>query len=147
MGSIYSKTDNNSIITRINLLKPDSKALWGKMTVDQMCKHCNEAIIVAFGENEIKVPFFFKLIGKLLKNKILNSEFKPNSPTAKELIYTGQYDFEDVKNELIKNFSRFSEGQHVITLMDHPLWGKMTYEDWNKLMWNHINHHLKQFNV
>jgi len=48
---------------------------------------------------------------------------------------------------LIKNFSRFTEKPVPITVMNHPFWGKMTYKDWNKLMWKHIDHHLKQFGV
>ncbi|HHT9020342.1 TPA: DUF1569 domain-containing protein [Flavobacterium psychrophilum] len=32
-------------------------------------------------------------------------------------------------------------------MTDHPFWGKMTDDDWNKLMWNHVDHHLRQFGV
>jgi len=147
MSSIFDKTDNQSIIDRINNLKPDSQRQWGKMSVDQMLKHANETIIVAFGENQIKMNFVLKLLGKMLKKKMLNSDFGENSPTAKEFIFTGNYNFDEAKAELIKNFSRFTEGHQSITLMNHPFWGKMTYEDWDILMWKHINHHLKQFGV
>ena len=41
-----------------------------------MLKHTNEAIIVAFGENKIKVNLLIKFLGKIMKNKVLNSEFK-----------------------------------------------------------------------
>jgi hypothetical protein len=27
------------------------------------------------------------------------------------------------------------------------LWGKMTQEDWDELMWKHLDHHLRQFGV
>jgi hypothetical protein len=147
MSSIYNKTDNDAVISRINNLTSESKAVWGKMSVDQMLKHTNEAIIVAFGENEIKVNFLMKFLGKMIKNKVFNSEFKKNSPTAKEFIFTDKYDFESSKNELIKNFSRFAEGEKSIKLTNHPFWGKMTPDDWNKLMWNHVDHHLRQFGV
>jgi hypothetical protein len=73
---------------------------------------------------------------------------KKNSPTAKEFIIASEIDFEKAKSELISNFSRFaSEGKSSIKLMDHPFWGKMTYEDWDALMWKHTNHHLKQFGI
>jgi small-conductance mechanosensitive channel len=147
MKNIFNTTDNQEIITRINKLTSESQALWGKMSVDQMCKHVNEAIIVAFGENTIKVNFIFRLLGRMMKNKVFNSEFQKNSPTAKEFIFTDKYDFEASRNELIKNFSRFAEGHQSIKLMNHPFWGKMTYDDWNKLMWNHVDHHLRQFGV
>jgi hypothetical protein len=147
MKSIYNKNDNAEIIKRINNLTAKSKASWGKMSVDQMLKHTNEAIIVAFGENQIKVNFLMKFLGKMIKEKVFNSEFKKNSPTAKEFIFKDTYDFETSKNELIKNFSRFAEGEKSIKLTNHPFWGKMTSEDWNKLMYNHVDHHLRQFGV
>ncbi|WP_395056364.1 DUF1569 domain-containing protein [Flavobacterium sp.] len=147
MKSIFDTTNNQEIIFRIQKLTPESQAVWGKMSVDQMCKHTNEALIVAFGENKVKVNFVFRLLGRLMKNKVFNSEFKRNSPTAKEFIFTDKYDFEASKNELITNFSRFAEGHQSIKITDHPFWGKMTYDDWNKLMWNHVDHHLRQFGV
>ncbi|WP_310555781.1 DUF1569 domain-containing protein [Flavobacterium sp.] len=147
MKSIFNTKDNQEIIARIHKLTPESQAVWGKMNVDQMFKHTNEALIVAFGENTVKVNFFMRLLGRMLKNKVFNSEFKRNSPTAKEFIFTDNYDFETSKKELVKNFSRFAEGHQSIKITDHPFWGKMNYEDWNKLMWNHVDHHLRQFRV
>ena len=147
MNSIFDKIDNQSIIDRINFLTPRSTPLWGKMSVDQMLKHSNEIIIVAFGEKDIKVNFVSKLLGKMSKKYTFDLGFEKNSPTAKEFIFTGKYDFDQTKAELIKNFSRFTEKPMPITVMDHPFWGKMTYKDWNKLMWKHIDHHLKQFGV
>jgi len=147
MSSIFDKTDNQSIVSRINNLNSDSQALWGKMSVDQMLKHANETIIVAFDETEVKVNFVLRFLGRILKKNAFNKGFGKNSPTAKEFIFIEHYDFNEVKTELIKNFSRFTEGHQSITVMNHPFWGKMTYDDWNKLMWIHIDHHLKQFGV
>lgn len=147
MSSIYNKADNDLIISRINTLSPESKALWGKMTVIQMLKHTEAAIAVAFSEKELKINFFLKLLGRILKNKVFNSEFQKNSPAAPEFIFTDEYDFEDSKKALIEKFSRFANGTQSITLMQHPFWGKMTHEDWDKLMWKHVDHHLRQFGV
>lgn len=121
MNSIFDKESNEAIIARINKLTPQSKALWGKMTVDQMFKHCTAAINVAFGKKEVKVNFMMKLFGKLLKNKVLNNDFVHNSPTAKEFVFKEVYNFEDSKKELIERFSRFSnEGTSAIKTMNHP---------------------------
>jgi hypothetical protein len=147
MNSIFDKSDNVLIIARINSLTPESQSLWGKMTVDQMLKHTNEALIVAFGENAIKVNFLMRLLGRMMKNKVFNSDFGKNSPTAPEFIFKEHYDFEVTKNELIRNYSRFAKGHESIKITNHPFWGKMTFEDWNKLMWNHVDHHLRQFGV
>jgi hypothetical protein len=147
MKSIFDPTENQAMIARISNLQPDSKAVWGKMNATQMCQHSNAAILVAFGEKEVKVNFAFRLLGRMMKNKVFNSEFKKNSPTAKEFIFVDPYDFENAKSELIRNFKRFEKGTESVRTMDHPFWGKLSYEDWNKLMWNHMDHHLRQFNI
>jgi hypothetical protein len=147
MSSIFNKSENEAIIARINSLTTESKALWGKMTVDQMCKHCTSAINVAFDKQDVKVNFLMRFLGKILKNKVFNSEFKRNSPTAKEFVFTNHYDLEIAKKEFIESFSQFAQGPQTIKVMNHPFWGKMTYEDWDKLMWRHVDHHLKQFGV
>lgn len=148
MPSIYTKSDNDAMIARILKLQPDSEALWGKMNAVQMMKHANEAIIIAFGENNITVNLMMRILGRLVKNKVFNSpEFQKNSPTAKEFIFEGVYDFESTQKELIRNFSRFATGPQSITLQKHPFWGKLNSEDWDKLMWKHVDHHLRQFGV
>ena len=147
MSSIYNQNDNALLLSRINKLTPESKPLWGKMTVDQMLKHTEAAMAVAFSEKELKVNFIMKLLGKMLKNKVFNNDFGKNSPTAPEFVFTANYDFEKEKAVLIEKLSRFAEGEKSITLTKHPFWGKMTPEDWDKLMWKHMDHHLRQFGV
>jgi Protein of unknown function (DUF1569) len=149
MNSIYDKASNDAIIARINKLTPETRAAWGKMNAGQMLQHCKLASDVAFGKQNLKINFLMKFLGKMLKKKVFyGGEMGKNSPTAKEFIITENVDFEKVKSELISNFSRFaSEGKSAIKLMDHPFWGKMTYEDWDALMWKHMNHHLDQFGV
>ncbi|MGV1013108.1 MAG: DUF1569 domain-containing protein [Flavobacterium sp.] len=147
-NSIYDTSDTEKIISRIQSLTTESTGAWGEMTVDQMLQHCTAAIEVAFGEKELTVKWMMRILGKLAKKKIFNSEFQPNSPTASEFIFSDSYDFETSKSTLIQKYSRFSnEGKSAITVMKHPFWGNMTYEDWDKLMWKHLDHHLRQFGV
>lgn len=148
MKSIYNATDNNELISRIQKLTPESKALWGKMTVDQMLSHCIAPIDVAFGDLELKTNPIMAFLGKIMKNKIINSpEFKKNSPTAPAFIKTGTYDFTATQNELINKIQKFTTGTQVIKTNKHPFFGKMSTEDWDKLQWKHLDHHLRQFNM
>lgn len=149
MSSIYNKNDNEIIISRINNLTPESKGLWGKMTVDQMLSHCHAPIDVAFGNHPLRSNFLMRTMGKLFKNKIINSaEFKKNSPTAPDFIRKGNYNFNDVKNGLVERINQFSAlGEKAITNTKHPFFGEMTYDEWDKLQSMHLEHHLKQFGV
>lgn len=149
MNSIYDKASNDAIIVRINKLSAESKPLWGKMNAAQMCQHCSIAIDIALGTGNLKVNFLMKLLGKLLKKKVFyGGDMGKNSPTAKEFIVTKSLDLEKTKSEFIERYRRFAiEGTAAIKTMNHPFWGKMTYEDWDALMWKHVDHHLRQFGV
>ena len=149
MNSIFEKFSNEAMIARINKLTPESKAIWGKMNAAQMCKHCTLASDVAFGKMDLKINFAIRLLGKMLKKKVFyGGEMKKNSPTAKEFIVTDSVELETAKTELINNISRFAtKGKSAIKTMIHPFWGKMTYEDWDALLWKHTDHHLQQFGV
>lgn len=147
MASIYNTSDNTQLINRIQKLNTSSTPLWGKMSVDQMCEHCIAAINVAFGKQDLTISFPMRLLGRLLKNKAFNSDFGKNSPTAKEFRITAHSDFEKSRDQLIACVQEFAKGTSVITVMYHPFWGKMSFEDWDKLMWRHLDHHLRQFGV
>ncbi|MGL2987761.1 DUF1569 domain-containing protein [Flavobacterium sp. RSSA_27] len=147
MPSIYTASDNAILVERIQNLNTNSTPLWGKMSVDQMCEHCIAAINVAFGKQDLTISFPMRLLGRLLKNKAFNSDFGKNSPTAKEFRITGHSDFEKSQTQLIACVQEFAKGTSVIKVMQHPFWGKMSYEDWDKLMYRHLDHHLRQFGV
>ena len=148
MKNIFNKNDNQEIISRINNLTSESKAVWGKMSVEQMLSHCVSPIAVGLGTETLKIPFPMRMLGRLMKNKWLNApEFKKNSPTAKEFIRTEHYDFDTIKNELTQKVQKLGEGFQVIQIETHPFWGKLSEADWNNLQWKHLDHHLRQFGV
>lgn len=149
MTSIYNSLDNQELIVRINKLTPESKPLWGKMTVDQMVSHCQAPMDVAFGDLKLKSNLFLVLIGKIYKSKILNSpNFKKNSPTAPDFIRKDSYNFENEKLKLIQKTARFAtEGSNAILNKRHPFFGEMTTDEWDRLQWMHLDHHLQQFGV
>jgi hypothetical protein len=149
MNSIYDKNSIDALIARVNKLTPESKALWGKMNAAQMLQHCKLASDVAFGDQNLKINPLMKLLGKMLKKKVFyGAGLKKNSPTAKEFIIPSAFDFEEAKNGFIANLTKIAnEGKSAITVMNHPFWGKLSYEDWDALMWKHTNHHLEQFGV
>ena len=149
MASIYNPSDNQKIIDRINKISPESQAHWGKMNAAQMLSHCHGPIDVAFGDLNLKANFLMQMLGKMFKNKILNSaEFKKDSPTAPAFIRNEPCDFEQSKAGLIQKINKFSElGEKAIKTTKHPFFGEMTLQEWDRLQSMHLDHHLKQFGV
>ena len=54
-------------------------------------------------------------------------------------------DFEKEKAQLLDMLNRFTESNMINE--QHPVFGKLTKEQWSKAMWKHLDHHLKQFGV
>lgn len=148
MKNIFDKNENQDMLSRINLLTPNTKALWGKMTVDQMLSHCIAPIDVGLGNIELKISFPMRILGRMMKKLWLDSpEFKKNSPTAPQFIRKETYDFDATKSELTQKVQKLGEGFQVIQIKTHPFWGKLSEADWNNLQWKHLDHHLRQFGV
>ena len=149
METLYDKSGADLIIGRINQLTPESTALWGKMTVAQMLAHCQAPLRVAFGDLVLKRGFFGFLFGGMAKKKLLaDAQFDRNLPTDPNFKIREKKDFEKEKHELIKMVTKIAEkGPTGITSEPHPFFGKMTPEQWDALLWKHLDHHLRQFGV
>ena len=150
MKSLFVKSDNDSIIARINQLSPDSTAKWGKMTVSQMLAHCQRPLHIAFGEVKTKrrtiVGYLFG--GWAKKQFLAGKTLQKNLPTDPNFIVAFDANFEEEKNKLHNYLRRFSEqGKSAIIDQPHPFFGKLTPEEWDVLTQAHLDHHLKQFGV
>lgn len=147
MKSLFEESSYNEILNRISLLNKDSTSLWGKMTVGQMAWHCQIPLQIAIDNVDSKKPpnllakWFFK---KAMYNDKL---WRKNLPTAPMLKTKEPKRFEDeivILKQLITNF-------HVLKTRDewnpHPIFGKFTHEQWGKMQYKHLDHHLRQFGV
>jgi hypothetical protein len=54
-------------------------------------------------------------------------------------------DFEKEKAALVDMINRFTES--AVAGERHPVFGKLSKENWSKATWKHLDHHLKQFGV
>jgi hypothetical protein len=145
--NLFDASVKQEIIERINKLTPDTKAVWGKMNVAQMLAHVQKPIGIAFGTHEPKGSFLLRLIGPLFKSKLWDEKpYKQSLPTDPTFIMTGTIkDFEKEKAQLLDMINRFSEIN--IASEQHPIFGKLTKENWSKATWKHLDHHLRQFGV
>jgi len=147
MKSIFNKEDNQELLERINKLTPDSRGLWGEMTVAQMLLHSQKPLDVAEGQLELKQTLIGFLFGGMAKRNFLKaSDFKKNMPTDSRFVIKSNPDFEKEKEVLRNQIVRFGEmGTSIIANTKHPFFGEMTEEEWGNLQYKHLDHHLKQF--
>ncbi|MBS1510654.1 MAG: DUF1569 domain-containing protein [Bacteroidetes bacterium] len=146
MKNLFDPAVKQEIINRINQLTPQSRALWGKMNVNQMLAHCQMPLGVATGKHILKRNFILSLIGPLFKKQLYNDQpFKHNLPTDKSFIINNPKAFDQEKQSLLEMVHSFSE--NTMSGEPHPFFGKMTKEEWSKGTWKHLDHHLQQFGV
>ncbi len=147
MKSLFDQNNSKEIICRINNLKPDSEALWGRMNVAQMLTHVQTPLMVLFGEMKLKRGLIGMLFGSIAKKQLTGEKpFKQNLPTAPKFVVSDSRNFEEEKKKIINMIERFTSlGEKSIANKNHPFFGNMTTEEWDNLQWKHLDHHLRQF--
>ena len=94
------------------------------------------------------------LLGRLLgplakKSLILNGEpMRRNSMTEKSVLVTDERDFMVERQRLRESIEQFaSGGPGICTKHPHFFFGPLTPVEWATLMYQHLDHHLRQFRV
>ncbi len=148
MITLCETNENAAIVRRIETLAGDSTPEWGKMTVAQMLAHCQGPFRVAAGQLRLKRALIGRIFGKLAKKKFVTSDapFSHNSPTDSRFVFPDAHDFAGEQAALLELVKRFGE-TGVVTRDPHPFFGPMTSEEWDRLLWKHLDHHLRQFGV
>lgn len=150
LPNIFSEKVSKETISRIEKLNPNTPAIWGKMSVDQMLAHCNVTYEMAFENIHSKPNAFIKLILKLLvkKNVVNEKEYSKNGTTAPQFKIKSKKDFEIEKNRLIAYIIKSRElGESYYEGKESHSFGKLTKIEWNNMFYKHLNHHLSQFGV
>jgi hypothetical protein len=148
--SIFEESVANDYIARIEKLTPDTKALWGKMSVAQMLSHVSLTLEGALGENQQKPPFLIKLLlaGMIRKKILAPGPYEQGSPTASYLIIKDKKDFNTEKQRLISAIKRYQQyGPEKAAQTKHSFLGSFTADEWSYMQIKHFDHHLSQFGV
>lgn len=149
MKNLFSKEAEQEVLTRLNNLSPQSARQWGKMEVDQMLAHCSAALEVAVGQKSPPRLFIGKILAPFFKSTVLGDKpFSKNGPTDKSFIITDRRDFTAEKSKLTGLINQFSAGGAAkCTTHPHSFLGRLTPDEWARLMYKHLDHHLKQFSA
>src|SRR3954462_4663893 len=114
---------------RITSMKPDSARQWGTMTPSQVLAHCALAMEMATGDLKPKRMFVGRLMGPLIKGRVLRDEspLRRNTPTAPDLVVSDAREFVAEQTRLVALVRRFAEsGARGVTTHPHTFFGPMT---------------------
>jgi hypothetical protein len=147
MKNLFEASAAGEIRERVAGLGAESERVWGKMSVAQMLAHCSAWMEFALGERVARQSLMGRVFGRMAKGSILGE--KPISrgmPTDKRLVVVGERDFEVEQERLIGLVERFSKGGAAgCTVHPHSFFGRLTPEEWARMGYRHLDHHLRQF--
>ena len=152
MKNLFEVEVVEEVQQRMAQLRPDSERLWGKMNPAQMLAHCSAAIemATATGENYPRRVWIGRLLGPIAKKSLIaNGEpMRRNAMTDKSVLVTDERDFMVEKQRLLALIDRFATGgPGICTKHPHFFFGPLTPMEWSGLMYQHLDHHLRQFGV
>ena len=150
MKNLFEATTLEEVKERMAQLRPDSERLWGKMTPAQTLAHCSAAMEMAVGEISPPRLLIGRLMGRLAKKSMIVNErpMPRNASTDKSLVVRDDRDFVVERQRLRALIDRFATGgPEVCTKHPHFFFGPLTPPEWAALVYQHLDHHLRQFGV
>jgi hypothetical protein len=146
MKNLFEAAVAEEVKDRVAQLRPDSRRLWGSMTVAQAMAHCSLGLELAHGKIRPPRKFVGRVIGPVVKRLALGNDtpMRRNSPTMIAVEDPREFDAERKRlRGLIDSF--VAAGPAGCTTHPHSFFGRMTPDEWAELMYKHLDHHLRQF--
>lgn len=150
MEDLFDPASAEQLRQRIQSVTATSQRQWGKMSAAQMMEHCARGVEMATGDSKLPRVFVGRLLGGLVKPMAFKDgePMRRNSPTAPSLIVKESPDLEAARARLLASFDRFvAGGEAGCTSHPHAFFGSLTPLEWSKIMYKHLDHHLRQFNA
>jgi len=149
MPSLRNEKDRRELVERLNRVTPAAKAQWGSLDAPKMMVHLRDSLEAGLGKLQVgrHGPAAFRRF-PLKHLAIYVVPMPKGARAARELLARGagdfQLDFEEERRQLVAGMEQMAtmpKGPGP----EHFLFGAMSYDQWNRLNWKHIDHHLRQF--
>jgi Protein of unknown function (DUF1569) len=151
MKNLFEPARAEEVRQRLARLRPDSPRQWGSMSPAQALAHCTAALDLAMGKTTPSPRIFLgRLLGPLVKKSLLvkGEPMRRNATTDKTCLITDERDFALESRRLRESIDRFvAGGPAICTKHPHFFFGPLTPVEWAALTYQHLDHHLRQFQV
>lgn len=147
MKTILKEADYLEIRNRILSISATSPRQWGKMDLQQMILHCTTQLKMALGEipSKRQGPSLMRTgLGKWLI--FSNLPWPKGAKTPKEMnVATNNFLLTAIEIEKKDLLNYLEKVKSQDQLYPHPFFGNLNKDEWSRLIYKHLDHHLKQF--
>jgi hypothetical protein len=149
-NTIFDKSDYETILRRINNLELDAIRHFGSLEINEMLCHVTDQIRLALGYLELpdEGNFFDRTIIKwfaLSMKSIPKGKIETANGVNPKKEGTKPVSFIDDKVTLAKLLQQLYQKEEAYDWGKHPKFGALSQKQWGKLIYVHLDHHLKQF--
>ena len=147
--SLGDPGERASILARLQRLGPDSPRQWGRMTSHQAICHLSDSFgsIMSTGPVSSVSTFFSRTVVKWVALRAPTQwphDVKTRPEVDQEIGGTKPVEFGSDRRKLeglIEQFARRTSSD----LQPHPMFGRMSTDEWQRWGYLHLDHHLRQF--
>ena len=143
-------TDKNIVRLKLSELKSDAKPLFGRMNGQQMIEHLSFLLQISNGK--VDADYFVSDEKSARRKPFLNTDgelqvgFK--APMLSEEPNELQFkSIDEALNDLFNQLDEFHANFKTAKSENHPFFGELDYEQWQKFHVKHFTHHFKQFGL
>jgi hypothetical protein len=148
MKNLLNATDRQALELRLNNLHLNCRRNWGKLGIHELFPHLTEPLRVAIGAKQVphvKSIFYNSLFGKCI---VWFLPWPKGAPTAPEFLPgTGLTASTQLENDRRLFFETLEKFVAKDRFEASPVFGDLSKSAWGRLMWRHIDHHLRQFSA
>jgi Protein of unknown function (DUF1569) len=149
MKTLAAAQDRAEIRVRLERFTASQQRLWGKMTAHGMICHLADAFRHPLGEKTASdsrpaLPRgFYKWVA--LRTPTKWPRGVPTRPEMEQGVGgSSPTEFDGDRRELLQLMERFAQPS-AADRPAHPIFGRMTEEEWMRWGYLHVDHHLRQF--
>jgi hypothetical protein len=149
MQNLFDAADRDAILRRLAALQPTSARQWGKMNIPQMLAHCAAAMEIPCGDRVKKQALIGRVLAPFVRSSVLGDKpFSHNAPTDPDFRIVDERDFSTERQRLAALIDKFcTRGPTAVDGVVHSFFGRLNADQWGRLMYKHLDHHLRQFNA
>ncbi len=129
-------------------------AKWGKMNFQQMIEHVSAFFKVSTKKIHFDLVSPAEHLPKLKEFLMSDKQFRENTKAPVNIIGEEPYPLryatvkeaiDKLENEVNEFLSFFTTNTAATSV--HPVFGELNFEEWIRLHYKHVTHHLRQFGL
>jgi hypothetical protein len=147
MKTLFDPPRQSEILERISSVPADRHPLWGRLNAPRMIAHLSDQLRMGLEDIPVSAPSGILSTASMSWLMLYVIPWPHGAKGPREAFTTAPASWADDVMRLKELVARFVARGPEGKWPAHPLFGKLSGQDWGVLSYKHFNHHLRQFSA